>query len=84
MGVASTRPEDREQLYRSVRNWLAHGRLPQRTGLALGSFMGAIEVFCIALATSLPAVLRFCSSIIRGLRSALSRWKAAAFQGKLS
>jgi hypothetical protein len=52
-----TRPEDRERLYRGVRKLLAHGRLPRRTGLVLGDFMGAIEVFCIALAASLPAVL---------------------------
>ena len=52
-----TRPEDREQLYRSVRNLLAHGRLPRRTGLMLDDVMGAIEVFCIVLAASLPAVL---------------------------
>src|SRR5262249_15949747 len=52
-----TRPEDREWLYRGVRKFLAHGRLPRRTGLVLGDFMGAIEVFCIALVASLPAVL---------------------------
>ena len=52
-----TRPGDREQLYRSVRNLLAHGRLPQRTGLVLDDVMGAVGVFCIALAASLPAVL---------------------------
>jgi len=49
-----TRPEDRERLYRGVRKLLAHGRLSRRTGLVLGDFMGAIEVFCIA---ALPAVL---------------------------
>jgi hypothetical protein len=52
-----TRPKDREQLYRSVRNSLAHGRLPRRTGLAFDDVMGAIGVFCIALTASLPAVL---------------------------
>jgi hypothetical protein len=52
-----TRPEDREQLYRSVRNSLAHGRLPRRTGWAFDDVMGAIGVFCIAIAASLPAVL---------------------------
>ena len=36
---------------------LAHGRLPRGTGLVFGDFMGAIEVFCIALVASLPAVL---------------------------
>jgi hypothetical protein len=52
-----TRPEDREQLYRSVRNSLAHGRLPRRTGVTFDDVVGAIGVFCIALAASLPAVL---------------------------
>src|SRR5262245_56335900 len=52
-----TRPEDRERLYRSVHNLLAHGRLPRQTGLRLDDVMGAIEVFCIALAASLPAAL---------------------------
>jgi VIT1/CCC1 family predicted Fe2+/Mn2+ transporter len=52
-----TRPGDREQLYRSVRNLLTQGRLPQRTGLVLDDVMGAVGVFCIALAASLPAVL---------------------------
>ena len=52
-----TRPEDRERLYRGVRKLLAHGRLSRRTGLVLGDFMGAIEVFCIALVAALPAVL---------------------------
>jgi VIT1/CCC1 family predicted Fe2+/Mn2+ transporter len=52
-----TRPEDRERLYRGVRQSLAHGRLPRQTGLLLDDFMGAIEVFCIALVAALPAVL---------------------------
>jgi hypothetical protein len=52
-----TRAEDREQLYRSVRNLLAHGRLPRRTGLVRDDLMGAIWVFSIALVASLPAVL---------------------------
>src|SRR5262249_42720991 len=52
-----TRPEDRERLYRGVRKLLAHGRLSRRTGLVLDDFMGAIEVFCIALVAALPAVL---------------------------
>jgi hypothetical protein len=52
-----TRGEDRERLYRSVHNLLAHGRLPRRTGFRLDDVMGAIEVFCIALAASLPAAL---------------------------
>ena len=52
-----TQAEDREQLYRSVRNLLARGRLPRRTGLVLDDLVGAIWVFCLALAASLPAVL---------------------------
>jgi len=53
-----TRPEDRERLYRGVRKLLAHGRLSRRTGLVLDDFMGAIEVFCIALvAAVLPLLL---------------------------
>jgi VIT1/CCC1 family predicted Fe2+/Mn2+ transporter len=52
-----TRAEDRERLYRSVHNLLAHGRLPRRTSLLFDDVMGAIEVFCIALAASLPAAL---------------------------
>ena len=52
-----TREEDREQLYRSIRNSAAHGRLPRRTGLVRGDVMGAITVFCLALAATLPAVL---------------------------
>ena len=49
--------EDREQLYRSIRNSLAHGQLPQRTGLLRDDVMGAISIFCIALVAALPAVL---------------------------
>jgi hypothetical protein len=52
-----TQVEDREQLYRNVRNSLVHGRLPQRTGLWRDDVLGAIAVFCMALAASLPAVL---------------------------
>ena len=49
--------EDREQFYRSIRNSLAHGQLPQRTGLLRDDVMGAISIFCIALVAALPAVL---------------------------
>jgi hypothetical protein len=52
-----TRLQDREQLYQSIRNSLAHGRLPRRTRLVRDDAVGAIGVFCIALAASLPAVL---------------------------
>ena len=52
-----TAAEDREQLYRSIRNSLAHGRLPPRTGLTRDDVVGAVGVFCVALAASLPAVL---------------------------
>jgi len=65
-----TRAENRERLYRSVHNLLAHGRLPRRTGLLFDDVMGAIEAFCIALAASLPAALPLLRSMIRGWRCA--------------
>src|SRR5262249_27361905 len=52
-----TPSEDREQLYRSIRTSLAHGRLPRRTGLRRDDLAGAVGVFCVAIAASLPAVL---------------------------
>jgi hypothetical protein len=52
-----TPSEDREQLYRSILNSLAHGKLPPRAGLTRDDVAGAIGVFCVALAASLPAVL---------------------------
>ena len=52
-----TRAEDREQLYRSVRDAVTSGKLPERTGLLRHDVMGAIEVFCMALLAALPAVL---------------------------
>jgi len=52
-----TQVEDREQLYRSIRNALVQRRLPPRTGLRRGDLMGAIEIFCLVFATTLPAVL---------------------------
>ena len=52
-----TQSADREQLYKSIRNALLHGRLPRRTALVRDDLMGAIEVFGIALAAALPAVL---------------------------
>jgi hypothetical protein len=52
-----TELEDRERFYRNVRISLAHGRLPQRTGLLRNDVFGAIQVFCVALAASFPAVL---------------------------
>jgi hypothetical protein len=52
-----TQVEDREQLYRSIRNALAQRRLPLRTGLARDDVMGAIEIFCLVFATALPAAL---------------------------
>jgi VIT1/CCC1 family predicted Fe2+/Mn2+ transporter len=52
-----TQVEDREQLYRSIRNTLAQRRLPPHTGLVRDDLMGAIEIFCLVFATALPAVL---------------------------
>jgi hypothetical protein len=52
-----TTSEDRDQLYRSILNSLAHGKLPHRTGLTRDDVVGAIGVVCVALAASLTAVL---------------------------
>jgi hypothetical protein len=52
-----TQAEDREWLYRSIRISMVHGRLPPRISLLRHNAFGAIEVFCVALAASLPAVL---------------------------
>ena len=52
-----TQVEDREQLFRGIRNTLAQRQLPRRTSLTRDDFMGAIESFGIALVASLPAVL---------------------------
>ena len=52
-----TQVRDREQLYRSIRNALAHRRLPRLAGLVRNDLMGAIEIFCLVFATALPAVL---------------------------
>ena len=49
--------EDRESLYRRVRISMVHGRLPPRIGSLRHNAFGAIEVFCVALAASFPAVL---------------------------
>ena len=55
--AAVTTVAERERLYRSIRDGLAHGRLPPRTGLLREDIAGAIAVFCLAVATALPAVL---------------------------
>jgi len=52
-----TLPEDREQLYRHIRSSLVEGRLPQRTGVLRDDVVGALAVFCVVLATALPAIL---------------------------
>ncbi len=52
------RPEDREQLYRSIHALLANGK-PGRTGVTRDDLVGAIIVFCLVLATTLPAVVPF-------------------------
>jgi VIT1/CCC1 family predicted Fe2+/Mn2+ transporter len=55
---AITRPEDREQLYRSIHILLANGK-PLRTGVTRDDLLGALAVFCLVLATTLPAALPF-------------------------
>jgi VIT1/CCC1 family predicted Fe2+/Mn2+ transporter len=52
-----TQVEDRDWLYRSIRISMVHGRLPPRIGSLRHNAFGAIEVFCVALAASFPAVL---------------------------
>ena len=52
-----TQHEDREQLYRSVRNSLVHGRMPKRTEFLRDDIMGAVAVFCLTLAATIPAIL---------------------------
>ncbi len=52
-----TQVDDREQLYRSIRNSLAHRQLPRRAGLVRDDLLGAFGVFCIVLTATLPAVL---------------------------
>lgn len=52
-----TRAEDRERLYRNVRSALTHGRLPKRTAFLRDDIMGAIAVFFLALAATVPAIL---------------------------
>jgi VIT1/CCC1 family predicted Fe2+/Mn2+ transporter len=52
-----TQVEDREQLYRSIRKALTQRRLPPHVGLLRDDLMGAIEIFCLVLATALPAAL---------------------------
>lgn len=52
-----TQPEDREQLYRSIHSSLVHARLPPRIRLLRDDVMGAVAIFCIVLASALPAVL---------------------------
>jgi len=52
-----TRADDREQLYRNVRNALTHGHLPRRTAFLRDDLMGAIAVSCLTLAATVPAIL---------------------------
>jgi hypothetical protein len=52
-----TQVEDREQLYRSIRKALTQRRLPPHVGLLRDDLMGAIEIFCLVVATALPAAL---------------------------
>ena len=56
---AITRPEDRERLYRDIHVLLANGK-PLRTGVTLcDDLIGALIIFCLVFATTLPAVLPF-------------------------
>jgi VIT1/CCC1 family predicted Fe2+/Mn2+ transporter len=52
-----TQVEDREQLYSSIRKALTQRRLPPHVGLLRDDLMGAIEIFCLVVATALPAAL---------------------------
>jgi hypothetical protein len=51
------RTEDREHFYRGVRSWLLQKRPPRRADLTRDDYMGAVAVFCLVVATALPAVL---------------------------
>ena len=55
---AITRPEDRERLYRDIHVLLANGK-PLRTGVTCDDLIGALMIFCLVFATTLPAVLPF-------------------------
>jgi VIT1/CCC1 family predicted Fe2+/Mn2+ transporter len=55
--VSVTRVDDREQLYRNVRSALTHGHLPRRTEFLRDDMMGAVAVFFLALAATVPAIL---------------------------
>jgi hypothetical protein len=66
---AITRPEDRERLYRDIHVLLANGK-PLRTGVTRDDLIGALIIFCLVFATTLPAVLPFLFVAIRGLRCA--------------
>ena len=55
--ISVTRADDREQLYRNVRNALTHGRLPKRTAFFRDDILAAIAVFCLTLAATIPAIL---------------------------
>jgi VIT1/CCC1 family predicted Fe2+/Mn2+ transporter len=53
-----TRVEDREQLYRSISVVLAHGTLDP-AGARREDLLGALAVFCLVIAATVPAVLPF-------------------------
>src|SRR5262245_537445 len=55
--VSVTRVDDREQLYRNVRSALTHGHLPRRTEFLRDDMMGALAVFFLTLAATVPAIL---------------------------
>jgi len=53
-----SRPEDREQLYRSIHTVFAHAR-PRRMTLGRDDWLTALAVFVLVVAPALPAVLPF-------------------------
>jgi hypothetical protein len=52
-----TRPEDREQLYRSIRDALIHVQLPEKTRITRNDVVGALAVFSLGPISALPAIL---------------------------
>jgi VIT1/CCC1 family predicted Fe2+/Mn2+ transporter len=52
-----TRPEDREQLYRSIRNAVVHGPHPPKGRVTRDDIVGALAVFSLGPISALPAIL---------------------------
>src|SRR5262249_18278192 len=55
--VSVTRVEYGEQLYRNDSSSLTHGHLPRRTEFLRDDMMGAVAVFFLTLAATVPAIL---------------------------